>query len=425
MESVAKQQRPQPVATAPAESAPGGAGFAGDGRRPQAGASATKRKPFLILGVIALVVLVGVGGLAVYNHGKESTDDAQIEADVVPIAPRIAGQVKRVTVLENQQVKKGDLLVELDDADYAARFQQAQAEVETAQAQAIAADAQADVAAASARGGFSSAQAQLTGSAASVGNARSQIAAASAGLKRAEADASKAQLDLKRAQELRASNVIPQQRLDDAKAANDMAQAGLLQARANLAAAEDALRGAESRVGETRGKVQQSSPVAAQIAAAQAGARLAHARVQSAQAALELARLQLSYAKIFAQDDGMVSRLTVHEGQLVQAGQPMMALVPTETYVVANFKETQIGDMKPGQNVDVDIDAFPGRTLHGKLESLSGGTGSRFSLLPPDNASGNFVKVVQRIPVRIAWVDPPKDLPLRAGLSADVTVHVK
>ncbi|MFL5415428.1 MAG: HlyD family efflux transporter periplasmic adaptor subunit, partial [Myxococcales bacterium] len=144
-----------------------------------------------------------------------------------------------------------------------------------------------------------------------------------------------------------------------------------------------------------------------------------------AQAALELARLQLSYAKIFAKDDGMVSRLTVHEGQLVQAGQPMMALVPTETYVVANFKETQIGDMKPGQNVDVDIDAFPGRTLHGKLESLSGGTGSRFSLLPPDNASGNFVKVVQRIPVRIAWVDPPKDLPLRAGLSADVTVHVK
>src|SRR3954464_2996481 len=165
MESVAKQQRPQPVTTAPAESAAGGAGFAGDGRRPQAGASVTKRKPFLILGVIALVVLVGVGGLAIYNHGKESTDDAQIEADVVPIAPRIAGQVKRVAVLENQQGKKGDLLVELAAADYAARFQQAQAEVETAQAQAMAADAQADVAAASARGGVFSAPGPVPGTA--------------------------------------------------------------------------------------------------------------------------------------------------------------------------------------------------------------------------------------------------------------------
>ena len=178
-------------------------------------------------------------------------------------------------------------------------------------------------------------------------------------------------------------------------------------------------------MGETRGKVQQSSPVAAQIAAAQASARLAHAKVLSAQAALELARLQLSYTKITAQDDGAVSRLTVHDGQLVQTGQPMMALVPEQSYLVANFKETQIGDMKPGQQVDIDIDAFPGRKLHGKLESLSGGTGSRFSLLPPDNASGNFVKVVQRVPIRISWVDPPGDLPLRAGLSADVTVHVK
>ena len=411
MESAVRQSRPQAVpptgATEPAAGPP------------------RKRRPFLILGIVAFAVLVGLGAVMIYNHGKESTDDAQVEADVVPIAPRVSGMVKRLVVVENQRVKKGDLLVELDDADYAARFDEMKAELETAEAQAAAADAQADVAAASARGGFSSAQAQLTGSAASVGNAKAQIAAAGAGLKRAEADVAKAELDYDRARELRAGNVIPQQRLDDAKAANDMAQAGLLQARANLAAAEDMLRAAESRVGETRGKVQQSSPVAAQIAAAQANARLAHAKVLSAQAALELARLQLSYTKIAAQDDGEVSRLAVHDGQLVQTGQPMMALVPGQTYLVANFKETQIGDMKPGQKVDVDVDAFPGRKLHGKLESLSGGTGSRFSLLPPDNASGNFVKVVQRVPIRISWVDPPGDLPLRAGLSADVTVHVK
>jgi len=411
MESAVRQSRPQAVP-------PTGAA------EPAAG-PLRKRRPFLILGIVALAVLVGLVAVMIYNHGKESTDDAQVEADVVPIAPRVSGMVKRLLVVENQRVKKGDLLVELDDADYAARFDEMKAELETAEAQAAAADAQADVAAASARGGFSSAQAQLTGSAASVGNAKAQIAAAGAGLKRAEADVAKAELDYDRARELRAGNVIPQQRLDDAKAANDIAQAGLLQARANLAAAEDMLRAAESRVGETRGKVQQSSPVAAQIAAAQANARLAHAKVLSAQAALELARLQLSYTKIAAQDDGEVSRLAVHDGQLVQTGQPMMALVPGQTYLVANFKETQIGDMKPGQKVDVDVDAFPGRKLHGKLESLSGGTGSRFSLLPPDNASGNFVKVVQRVPIRISWVDPPGDLPLRAGLSADVTVHVK
>ncbi|MCA1829866.1 MAG: HlyD family efflux transporter periplasmic adaptor subunit, partial [Myxococcales bacterium] len=137
------------------------------------------------------------------------------------------------------------------------------------------------------------------------------------------------------------------------------------------------------------------------------------------------ARLQLSYTKLYAQEDGQITRLTAREGQMVQPGQPVAMLVPDRTYVVANFKETQIGDMKPGQPVDIEVDAYSGRKLEGKVESLAGGTGARFSLLPPDNASGNFVKVVQRVPVRIAWVNPPKDLSLKPGLSADVTVHVK
>jgi len=140
---------------------------------------------------------------------------------------------------------------------------------------------------------------------------------------------------------------------------------------------------------------------------------------------LALARLQLSYTKLYAQEDGQVTRLTAREGQMVQPGQPVASLVPDRTYVVANFKETQIGDMKPGQEVEIDVDAFPGKTLKGKVESLAGGTGARFSLLPPDNASGNFVKVVQRVPVRIAWVDVPADVALRPGLSADVAVRVK
>jgi len=384
-----------------------------------------KRKPFLVLGAIAAVVVVGLGAWSWINSGKESTDDAQIEADVVPIASRVPGMVKRVAVVENQRVKKGDLLVELDDADNLARAQQAEAELETARAQAAAADAQAAVAAAGARGGFSTAQAQVTGSSANVSSARAQVEAARAGLQRAEADARKASLDLERDRKLHAANVVPQARLDDAQAENDVKQAALSQARANLSAAEEGLRAAESRVGEARGRFEQSAQVKPQIAAAEAQARLAHGREKSAEAALQLARLQLSYTKISATEDGVVSRLSVHEGQLVQAGQPIAALVPVETYVVANFKETQIGRMKAGETVEVKIDAFPGRTLQGKVESLSGGTGSRFSLLPPDNASGNFVKVVQRVPVRIAWVDPPADLPLRAGLSADVTVRVK
>ena len=369
------------------------------------------RKRYLILGGVTLAVLLGIGGYALYTHGKQSTDDAMVDADVVPIAPRVAGQVKRLAVQDNQHVKKGDLLVELDDADFAARVQQAQAEVETATAQAAAADAQAQVASAGARGGFTSARAGVSGSAAQLGTAQ-------AGLSRTQAEERKAALQLERTKELRAANVVPQQKLDDDQAAYDVARAALLQAQASLEAAQ-------SRIGEARGRLDQTAPVAAAVAAAEANARLAHARQKSAEAALELARLQLSYTKIFAQEDGQVTRLTAREGQMVQPGQPLASLVPDKTYVVANFKETQIGDMKPGEKVDVEVDAYPGRKLEGQVESLAGGTGSRFSLLPPDNASGNFVKVVQRVPVRIAWVNPPADVALRPGLSADVTVHVK
>jgi membrane fusion protein (multidrug efflux system) len=407
MEAVAKK----PVLSEEAAGAP-----AGEKKR---------SKPFLILGAVAVATLLGIGAYMMITGGHESTDDAQIEADVVPIAARVAGQVRKVYVAENQAVKKGMLLLELDDADYAAREKQAEAELDTASAQAQAADSQAQVATAGARGGFASAQAMVSGSAVAVQAAEAQIASAKAGLRRAESDAHKAEMDLARTKELRAANAVPQEKLDNTLADVESTQAALLQARANLNAAEEARRAATSRVGEARGRLDQSAPVSSQIAVAQANARLAHARVKSAEAALELAKLQLSYTKISAQEDGLVSRLGVHEGQLVTIGQPMAALVPNRPYVVANFKETQIGRMKPGQKVEIAIDAFSGEKLEGKVESLSGGTGSRFSLLPPDNASGNFVKVVQRVPVRIALTRIPQELTLRAGLSADVTVDVK
>jgi membrane fusion protein (multidrug efflux system) len=163
----------------------------------------------------------------------------------------------------------------------------------------------------------------------------------------------------------------------------------------------------------------------AQLTAAGASAELARARARSAEAALELARLQLSYTRVTAPRDGELSRLSVREGQLVAAAQPVAQLVPLETYLVANFKETQVGGMKPGQRAEIRIDAYGGRKLEGRVESLSGGTGARFSLLPADNASGNFVKVVERVPVRITWTNVPGEIRLRAGLSAWVTVHTR
>jgi membrane fusion protein (multidrug efflux system) len=268
-----------------------------------------------------------------------------------------------------------------------------------------------------------SSRASLSGTNVMVSSAEAQVLAARAGLDRAKVDVRRSEIDLQRAKELRAANAVPQERLDNTQMAYDSSRAALAQAEANLAAVEEAKRMARSRVAEAEGRLEQSQPIDAQIAVARAGAELAHARVKSSEAQLEIAKLNLSYTRVLAPSDGVVSKVSVHEGALVQPGQPVAELVPSATYVVANFKETQVGKMRPGQRAVLKLDAFPGRDLEGSVESLSGGTGARFSLLPPDNASGNFVKVVQRVPVRIAWKAPP-DLPLRAGLSADVTVYV-
>ncbi|HEX9100687.1 MAG TPA: HlyD family secretion protein [Polyangia bacterium] len=383
-----------------------------------------KRRPFVIVGIVAGAMLLAIGAYMLATAGEEDTDDAQVAADTVPVGTRVAGQIVKVHVQENQLVHKGDVIAEIDPADYAARVKQAEADLASQEAQAAAADAQVAVTTAGSKGGLSSARAALAGSTVSVGSASAQLAAAEAALLRAQADARKAEIDLTRAKELKAANAVPQERVDNAQAANDSAVAALAQAKAQVAVATEARRGAEEHVGEMRGRLSQSSPIEAQIATARAQADLAHARVKSSEAQLELARLQLGYTAVKAPADGVASKLTVHEGQLVAVGSPVIALVPIETYVIANFKETQLGKMKPGQKVDIKIDAYPGKKLEGRVESLSGGTGSSFSLLPADNASGNFVKVVQRVPVRIAWTRAP-EVPMRAGLSADVTVHVR
>jgi membrane fusion protein (multidrug efflux system) len=320
-----------------------------------------KRKALLVVGSLVLLGGLAFGGHAVLHRGEQETDDAHVEADVVALAPRVGGPIAEVLVQEDAEVKEGQPILRIDPTDYEVRVRQVQAELDTARAQAAAADA--------------------------------QVGAARATVTRAEAEAEKARMDLQRAEELKAGGAIASQSYDATRIGSETARAG---------------------AGANR----------AQFAAALANAELAHARVKSAQAALDLAQLNLSWTTVKAPAAGRVSRLSARVGQIVQPAQPLAQLVPDRTYVVANFKETQTGAIRPGQPVDVDIDAYGGHTLHGVVESLSGGTGARFALLPPDNASGNFVKVVERVPVRIAWTSPP-DVQLRAGLSANVTVHTR
>jgi len=382
------------------------------------------KRLYFIIGIAGAVLLIGYVIYAVLTSGKETTDDAQVAADVVPVAARVAGQVVNVYVHENQPVHGGDLLAELDPSDARVKLAQAQGDLETAQAQAADADAKVAIARASAQGGYSAAQAAVQSSREAADTSVDAVSEAGAAVTRAEANAEKARLDFARAQDLGGKGDISRAQVDAAKAANQSAQADLAQARARVREAENQKQGAEANIRQAQGKFVQSAPVAALVAAAEAQARLAHARVQTAQAALQSAQLALSYTRITAPADGLASKLAVHPGSYVTLGQPIVQLVPLRTYIVANYKETQLKAIRPGQRATIRIDALGGKKFDGHVESLSGGTGATFSLLPPDNASGNFVKVVQRVPLRIAWNGPNADV-VPVGSSAEVTVYTK
>jgi membrane fusion protein (multidrug efflux system) len=406
-----------------AEARPSGAGAGeqlDDARAPW---SRRRRRALLIVGGIAAVVILGVLGYVLLHAGKESTDDAQVDADVVALAPRVAGQVVAVPVVENQAVEQGQVVLQLEDRDYQARVAQASAELDSTRAQAEAADAQVAVAEAAARGSLTQAEASLAGSSRSVSGARAQLSEARANVASRESDLELADVNLQRARAMREGAAIPQQQLDQAQSQYHSAHAGLEAARASVRVAEELLRRAEAQVDESRGRVAVSRPVDASIAAARAQAEYQHGRVHAAEASLALARLNLEWTQVRAPTAGVVSGITGHPGALLGVGQTVAQFVPERKYVTANFKETQVGKMRLGQRADVAVDTY-GRTIRGKVESLSAGTGARFSLLPPENATGNFVKVAQRIPVRIALDGVPPGLTLRAGQSVVVTVHV-
>jgi membrane fusion protein (multidrug efflux system) len=394
-----------------------------EARQPVLSSGRAKRL-YLILGGAVLALLLIYGIFVLVTHGRESTDDAQVSADIVPVAPRIAGQVIAVHVTENQLVHKGDLIAELDPNDAQVKVAQAQSDLDTALAQAQQADAQTQVTQANASGGLNAARGAVQSMQQSVGTSAAAVNEARAGVSRAEANAAKAAADWKRAEELGGKGDISKAQVDAARAANEAAQADVASARAKLASSQNAQQAAQANVVQAQGKLEQSAPVSAQVAAARATAALAHAKVNAQQAVLQAAQLNLSYTKITAPADGIASRLSVHPGGLVAPGTPIVQLVPLRTYLIANFKETQVKEMRPGQRATIKTDALGGQEFEGKVESISGGTGASFSLLPPDNASGNYVKVVQRVPVRVSWNGPTSDR-VAAGASAEVTVYTK
>lgn len=382
------------------------------------------RRAFIYLAVAAVVA---VGGYLLYRWwtgGTTETDNAQIDAETVPISARVGGIVVAVHVRDHDRVKEGAPLLDLDldTAELDAKVRQVAAELAAARAQLASAKAQLEIVKASSSGGMQSATAQLDASGANVRAADAQIAAAAANVARAKAEHDRAKTDLERAKRLRNEGAIPGTALEQAQASFDTTRAALDQAAAQLAAAREQRRLSTARVAEARAHVVQSAPVDAQVGGAAAAVELATANVARAEAALDRARIDRQHANVTAPVAGRVSRVSAHVGQTMAVGHPFVVLVPDEMFVIANIKESDVDRVRPGQRAEIEIDAFPDLELEGTVESISPATGARFSLIPPDNATGNFVKVVQRVPVRIKLASVQHDL--RAGLSAEVTIHV-
>ena len=394
---------------------------------------------------IAIVAgAVALAGIAVWlwlTAGRESTDDAQIDARVTQIAPRVGGTIARVAVNDNQRVDAGAVLIELDPRDYQVAVDKAKAELADAEANALAARSSVPIAATTAasgvttaRGGIAQSQAGVAAAEKEVEAARSRVVTAQARVREADTNAVKTARDVERFRGLLAKDEIAQQQFDSAVAAAESANAAADSARSQVVEAEAGIRVAESRLIQARAGEQQAhaeletaQTAPEQVTATKARASAAEARVQQARANVAQAELNLQYTVVKAPAAGVVSKKGVNTGQVVQAGQPLLALVQIDdVWVTANFKETQLKNMRPGQRAKVDVDALGGREFNGKVDSIAGATGARFSLLPPENATGNFVKVVQRVPVKIVLegAQDPEHL-LRPGMSVVPTVYTK
>lgn len=365
-----------------------------------------------LLAIVALALIAGAVFVWHYYSVRESTDDAQIDGHINPISARVTGTAIRVLHDDNDVVKAGDVLVELDPKDYQVALERAKADLASAEANAVAAHVGVPLT-------TTTSSSQLAAADAGVLSAQKEIQASQARVQEAQANYTKLAADLKRMEMLVQKDEVSRQQYDASVAA-------AASAKATLDAANAAVASSESRLAQAKAQADAAHTVPEQIKVTRAKAGAATADVQRAQAAVDQAQLNLQYTKIVAPVDGVLSKRNVEPGQVVQAGQPLFSIVNLDDiWVTANFKETQLRNMKPGQKAEISVDAY-GRSYRGTVESIAGASGARFSLLPPENATGNYVKVVQRIPVRIRidkGQDPNREL--RPGMSVVPTVFVR
>ncbi len=429
-----------------------------------------KRPIFLITAavILLLIIVFGVRYWA-YARSHESTDDAFVDGHIIQVSPKVPGYVLKVYVSDNQNVKAGDLIAEIDARDLQAKVDQARAALTAGLSQQKQARTQVNLTRATTRAnvrqaaaGVQQARSGVTGARAGAASERSRTAQSTAGINTAEAnmqqaraqllaaqaEATRANADVQRYQALFDKDEVSRQRLDQAIATARTANAQVEVANERVAAAETQISAAraatsaqastaqraESQVGaaqaqvnEALGRLAQANTAPQQVAVSEAQAASAGANLEQLQAAVDEAELQLSYAKIYAPESGRVTRKSIEVGALVQVGQPLMAIVPGDVWVTANFKENQIGSIRPGQPVEVTVDAYPGKVFKAHVDSIQSGTGSRFSLIPPENATGSYVKVVQRVPVKIVFEPNQIDSQhlLAPGMSAVPEVQIK
>ena len=400
---------------------------------------AKSRARYLVIAAVVLAIVVA--GFFWLRSGRVSTDDAQIEGHITQIATRVGGTVIEVHVNDNQIVEAGTVLAKIDPRDYQVAVERARAELADAEANSVAAGQGVPITAVSTRSDVSTAGGGLAEAEAGVGvadrqvdEAKAQLVATQARQREKEATATKNARDVERLKPLVAKEEISQQQFDAAVAASDAARAAADAATSDIAAAQTSIAAAQARAVQARAAVvraqagvQAAKTAPEQVQVTKSRADAAAARVKQAQAALAQAQLNLERTVVKAPSTGVVSRKSVEPGQVVQPGQPLLALVTLgDVWVVANFKETQLKNMRVGQHATVEVDGLGGREFSGHVDSIAAATGAKFSLLPPENATGNYVKVVQRVPVKIvfdAGQDPEHRL--RPGMSVGPTVFTK
>jgi membrane fusion protein (multidrug efflux system) len=377
--------------------------------------------------VVVVLALVAIG---IWWHSTytEDTDDAQVNGHLIQVSTRINGQVLKVDVAENQLVKAGDTIAELDPRDYQVAVENAQAALASAEANAAAANVNVPITTVNTGSNLRSAGADVSGTQAGVAQAEQQLKAAHARVTQAQANHTKALADLERYRPLVAKDVISKQQYDAAVAAEDATRASVADARASEQAASQGVQVTRDRETQAQAMLKYAQTGPQQVAAQSARARQALAQVAQAQAQLDQAKLNLSYTKVVAPVAGIITRKSVELNQNVAAGQNLLTLVSLEDlWVTANFKETQLKHMAAGQSVEIRVDAT-GKDYHGRITQIGGATGSVLSLFPPENATGNYVKVVQRVPVRVDFTNLAQEDAnhlLRPGLSVEPKVRVK